>query len=82
MATPSPPSSRQGHPNRNNRPNQLVPTKFAIDDIITSQGSLRRDVLKNDATMQAVRQENIMLAEKVQHAANLYRQLLGLHISF
>ncbi|XP_057310395.1 protein PFC0760c-like isoform X3 [Hydractinia symbiolongicarpus] len=77
MATPSPPSSRQGHPNRNNRPNQLVPTKFAIDDIITSQGSLRRDVLKNDATMQAVRQENIMLAEKVQHAANLYRQLLG-----
>ena len=43
-------------------------------------GSLRRDVLRHDESVQAVRQENIMLAEKVQHATNLYRQLLSKYI--
>ena len=45
--------------------------------IFSISGSLRRDVLRHDESVQAVRQENIMLAEKVQHATNLYRQLLS-----
>ncbi|XP_065659326.1 putative leucine-rich repeat-containing protein DDB_G0290503 isoform X3 [Hydra vulgaris] len=52
------------------------PSKMILDDLLLSQGSLRNEVMRNDETLQAVRQENIMLAEKVQHATNLYRQLL------
>ena len=92
MATPSPPPSRPDPGNSSRRyipkphqqpPNQIIqqnsrtPINAAIEDMIVTQGSLRRDVLRNDETVQAVRSENIMLAEKVQHATNLYRQLLG-----
>lgn len=48
-----------------------------MDDVISSQGSMKRDVMRNSESVQAVRQESIMLAEKVQHATNLYRQLAG-----
>eukprot|EP00111_Clytia_hemisphaerica_P016773 TCONS_00049746-protein len=75
-------SDRLPPPNQPRRPppqNQVARTggNFAIDEIISNQGSLRRDVLRHDESVQAVRQENIMLAEKVQHATNLYRQLLN-----
>ena len=53
------------------------PSKIVLEDLVTSQGTLRRELMRNDDTVQAVRQENIMLAEKVQHATQLYRQLLG-----
>ena len=53
------------------------PSKVVLEDLVTSQGTLRRELMRNDDTVQAVRQENIMLAEKVQHATQLYRQLLG-----
>ena len=53
------------------------PSKIVLEDLVTSQGTLRREIMRNDDTVQAVRQENIMLAEKVQHATQLYRQLLG-----
>ena len=82
-----------GHPNgkemtgfpQKNMNSQLMqagnfPSKMILDDLMLSQGSLRNEVLRNDETLQAVRQENIMLAEKVQHATNLYRQLLSMHI--
>lgn len=49
-----------------------------MDDVISSQGSMKRDVMRNSESVQAVRQESIMLAEKVQHATNLYRQLAGI----
>ena len=51
--------------------------RFAIDDVISSQGMMKRDLLRNSESVQAIRQESIMLAEKVQHATNLYRQLAG-----
>ena len=50
---------------------------LAIDDVINSQGHLKRDMMRNTESVQAVRQESIMLAEKVQHATTLYRQLAG-----
>ena len=53
------------------------PSKIVLEDLVTSQGTLRRELMRNDDTVQAVRQENLMLAEKVQHATQLYRQLLG-----
>ena len=88
MDTPSPPPSRQSQTNSHRRyvPNQQqlihqnnakTPSVYAIGEMLSTQGTLRRDVMRNDETVQAVRSENIMLAEKVQHATNLYRQLLG-----
>ena len=71
MSRPSPQS------NQNNQLAQQFPGKPIIEDIISSQGNIKADIMRNEETVLAVRQENILLAEKVQNATTLYRQLLA-----
>ena len=70
-------STLRNSTNRSLMQSNGYPSKIVLEDLVTSQGTLRREIMRNDDTVQAVRQENIMLAEKVQHATQLYRQLLG-----
>lgn len=56
--------------------------KHAVEELLSTQMTLRRDVMRHDESVQAVRQENIMLAEKVQQSTSLYRQLLSEFILF
>ena len=76
------PNTSHSHRNVNNQlmNNGGYASRVLVDDIMSSQGVLKEEVFRSNKTVTAVRQENIMLAEKVQHATNLYRQLLGMSL--